>query len=47
MYDWVLNTPLEGFEQDIPRQELAIPPAVECLTTADWQKYLAVTSNQQ
>ena len=27
MYDWVLNTSLQGFVQDAPRKELAI---VEC-----------------
>ena len=31
--DWVLNTPLEGFVQDAPREELAIAPVVESLTT--------------
>ena len=30
MYDWVLNTLLEGFVQDATRKELAIGPAVEC-----------------
>ena len=33
MYDWVLNTPLEGFVQDAPREELAIALVVECFTT--------------
>ena len=33
MYDWVLNTPLEGFVQDAPREELAIAPVLESLTT--------------
>ena len=37
MYDWVLNTPLEGFAQDAPREELAIALIVECLTTTAWQ----------
>ena len=33
MYDWVLNTPLEGFVQDVTRKELAIGPVVEgCIT---------------
>ena len=39
MYDWVLDTPLEGFVQDALREELAIAPAVECLTTTGWQNY--------
>ena len=39
MYDWVLNTPLEGFAQDAPREELSIAPIVECLTTDAFQKY--------
>ena len=39
MYDWVLNTPLEGFVQDAPRDELAIEPVVECLPTTSWQNY--------
>ena len=39
MYDWVLNTHLEGFLQDAPREELAIPPVVESLTATTWQKY--------
>ena len=26
MYDWVLNTSLEGFAQDAPREELATAP---------------------
>ena len=33
MYEWVLNTPLKGFAQDVPREELAIAPLV------DWQNY--------
>ena len=33
MYDWVLNTPLEGFVHDAPREELAIAPVLESLTT--------------
>ena len=33
MYDWVLNTPLEGFVQNALREELAIAPVVEILTT--------------
>ena len=39
MYDWVLNTPLEGFVQDAPREQLAIAPVVESLTTTSWQKH--------
>ena len=39
MYDWVLNTPLEGFVQDAPRKELAITPVLESLITTTWQKY--------
>ena len=39
MYDWVLNTPLEGFVQDGPQEELAIAPVDECLTTTAWQNY--------
>ena len=39
MYDWVLKTPLEGFEQDATREEVAIAPVVEFLTTTAWQKY--------
>ena len=39
MNNWVLNTPLEGFVQDAPREELAIAPVLECLTTTTWQKY--------
>ena len=33
MYDWVLNTSLEGFAQDAPQEKLAIAPVVESLTT--------------
>ena len=39
MYDWVLDTPLEGFAQDALREELGIAPVVECLTTTGWQNY--------
>ena len=39
MYDWVLNTPLEGFAQDAPRKELAIAPVEKCLTTTVSQNY--------
>ena len=39
MYDWALNTPLEGFVQDAPQQELATAPLVECLTATAWQNY--------
>ena len=40
MYDWVLSTPLKGFVQDVPREELAIATVVECLVTTGWQNYL-------
>ena len=33
MYDWVLNTPLEGTVEDAPRKELVIAPDVECCIT--------------
>ena len=33
MCDWVLNTPLEDFLQDAPREKLATTTGVECLTT--------------
>ena len=33
MCDRVLNTPLEGFVRDDPREELAIAPVLECFTT--------------
>ena len=39
MYDWALNTPLEGFVQDPLREELATAPVVECLTANAWQNY--------
>ena len=39
MYDWVLNTPLEGFVQDVQREELATAPVVECLTATASQNY--------
>ena len=39
MYEWVLRTPLEGFVQDAPREELVIAPVVEFLTTTGWQNY--------
>ena len=49
MYEWILNTPLEDFVQDAPREELAVAPVVESLTTTTWQKYhqikLAVSSS--
>ena len=38
MYDWVLDTPLEDFLQDAPREELDTGPAVDCLTATAWQK---------
>ena len=47
MYDWVLNTPLKGFTQDAPREELAIALIGECLTTIAWQNItnkLAISS---
>ena len=40
MYDWVLSTPLKGFVQNVPREELAIATVVECLATTGWQNYL-------
>ena len=39
MHDWVLDTPLEGFMQDAPGEELKAAPAVKCLTAVAWQKY--------
>ena len=39
LYDWILNTTLERFLLDAPREELAIAPVVECLTTTGWQNY--------
>ena len=39
MYDWVLNTPLEGFVQDAPSKELVIGPVDECLTTTFCENY--------
>ena len=33
MYDWILNTPLEGFVQDAPQEELAIAHVAGNLTT--------------
>ena len=39
MYEWALNTPLKGFVQDAPREELATAPVVECLTATAWQNY--------
>ena len=29
MYDWVLNTPLEGLLQDARREEVVIAPVIE------------------
>ena len=29
MHEWALNTPLKGFVQDAPREELATAPIVE------------------
>ena len=37
--DWVLDTPLEDFVQDDPREELDTAPVVECLTATAWQNY--------
>ena len=34
MYNWIRNTPLEGFIQDAPREELAIAPIAESFTTS-------------
>ena len=39
MYRRVLDTPLEGFLQDVPREELDTAPVVECLTATAWQNY--------
>ena len=39
MYDWVLNMLSEGFIQDVPQEELVIPPVIESLTTTVWQNY--------
>ena len=39
MYDWVPNTPLEGFVQKFPEKELAIAPFKKCLTATAWQNY--------
>ena len=36
MYDWIQNTPLEGFVKDSPREELAIAPSVEFLNATAW-----------
>ena len=36
MYDWVLDTPLEGFVQDAPQKELDTAPVVECFTANAW-----------
>ena len=47
MYDWVLDTPFEGFAQDAPREELDAAPVVECLTATAWKTIankLAVSS---
>ena len=32
MYDWTLNTSLEGFPRDTPREDLANAPFVEFFT---------------
>ena len=34
MYDWVFNTPLDGFVEDAPQEELAISPVAECLAVS-------------
>ena len=39
MYDWVLNAPLVGFVQDVPREEPAIALVDQCVTTNAWQNY--------
>ena len=39
MYDLVLNTPLKGFVQEAPREEIATAPLVECLTATALQNY--------
>ena len=39
MYDWVLNTSLEGFKHDASGEEVAIVPVVVCLTATAWQNY--------
>ena len=39
MYDWVIDTPLEGYVQDAPREELGTAPVDECLTANSWQNY--------
>ena len=41
MYDWVLNTPLEGFVQDAPREKLGTAPLATFapLTVTAWQNY--------
>ena len=33
MYDWILNTPLEGFVEDASRKKLVNHPVVECCIT--------------
>ena len=37
--DWVLDTPLEGFIQNAPREKLDNAVVVECLTAIAWQNY--------
>ena len=39
MYGRILNTLLEGFVQDDPREELAVARVIECLTATGWQNY--------
>ena len=39
MYDWVLDTPFDGFVQDALGEELDTAPVVECLTATAWQNY--------
>ena len=36
MYDWVLDTSLDGFVQDAPQEELDTAPVVESLTGTAW-----------
>ena len=36
MYDWVLDTPLDGFVQDAPQEEIDTAPVVESLTGTTW-----------
>ena len=47
MYDWVQNTPSEGFTQDATREELAIAPVVAYLAITAWQNYHQQISSKQ